>query len=143
MGAAQERNRVVVYRVYDEIWNRGNLYAVDELLAADFKDHTLPPNTPTGRDGYRQLITNLRAALPDLRVEVESILAEDDRVAVRLNAFGTQHGTFLNHPPTHKPIQFSSLTFFTLRDGHITDRFGISDVPAILQQIATAEQNNR
>lgn len=138
-----EQNKSVVQRLIDEVWNKGNLNALDGLLAPTFTDHTMPPNMPNGRDGYRQLVTNFRTAMPDLTFSVQIMLAEGDRVAVQLNAKGTHTANFLEFRPTKQAVNFASLVFFTLQNGKITDRFGVSDVPAVIMQYNAVVEANK
>jgi predicted ester cyclase len=138
-----EQNKSVVRRLFEEVWNKGNLRALDELLAPDFADHTMPPGMPDGRDGYRHLVSTFRAALPDLTFAIQRLLAEDNRVAVQLAVQGTHQGNFLEFRPTHRPVAFFSLPFFVLQNGQITDRFGISDVPSLIMQYNTAVEENK
>lgn len=138
-----EQTKAVVRRLYEDAWNKGNLRALDELLAPNFADHTMPPGMPDGRDGYRQLVTAFRSAVPDLTFTVQSVLSEGDRVAIQLAAKGTHKANFLEFRPTYRPVAFSSIAFFTVQNGKITDHFGISDVPALLMQYNAAVEENK
>jgi predicted ester cyclase len=138
-----EQNKAIVRRLFEEVWTKGNLRTLDELLATDFTDHTVPPGMPGGREGYRQLVTAFRTALPDLTFTVQMLLAEGDRVAVQLAAKGTHKANFLEFRPTNRPVAFASLGFFTVKNGKITDRFGVSDVPAVIMQHNAAVEENK
>jgi ketosteroid isomerase-like protein len=62
----------------------GDLDAVYELLAPDFVDHDAPPGTPPGPEAARAFAGAMIAHHPDLKIEIEDVFGEDDRVALRL-----------------------------------------------------------
>lgn len=61
-------------------------------MAADFRDHEMPPGTPPGPEAALKYRTMLHKAFPDLRVKIEDIIAKGDRVAVRASWTGTHRG---------------------------------------------------
>lgn len=126
---------VLVKRLYEEVWNKGNLDDVDEILAADFFDYNQPPGAPDGREGYKAGVKMIRTAFPDIHFTLDHILAEDDRVAIRLTGSGTHQGDFLGIPATGKRASLESMTFFHFKNGKIAKRWGISDFPRVLQQL--------
>ena len=61
-----EQNKSLFRQFIDEVFNQGNMSAVDELVAPDFVEHEeLPPGIPTDREGVKQLTLMLRSAFPD------------------------------------------------------------------------------
>ena len=70
-----EAHKAVLRRVYEEVWNQGNLALVDELLAPDYVGH-VPPEILTGPEGYRQFVTRFRTVFPDIRFTLEDVVAE-------------------------------------------------------------------
>jgi predicted ester cyclase len=88
-----ERNKRNVRRVFEEGFSLGRLDVVDECLAADARDrHDFDPETPDFRSHLRYIISLLRAGMPDLTATVDDIVAEGDRVAVRVTMTGTHTG---------------------------------------------------
>ena len=81
------RNRALSARYY-EAWNSGDLRIPDEIFAEPFFIHD--PGSPVslvmGPDGVKGRITDYRAAFPDLKIEVEDVVAEGDKVAAGLYA---------------------------------------------------------
>jgi SnoaL-like polyketide cyclase len=65
-----EANKILVHRLYEEVFNRGTLSTVDELLAADYVDHTAFPGTAPGPEGLKQFISLFRTAFPDLHMGI-------------------------------------------------------------------------
>jgi predicted SnoaL-like aldol condensation-catalyzing enzyme len=73
-----------IARSYFERITAGDLGAVDELLTADFVDHDSPPGTPRGPEAAKAFAGAMISHHPELRIEIEDVFGEDDRVALRL-----------------------------------------------------------
>jgi predicted ester cyclase len=88
-----ERNKRNARRVFEEGFTLGRLDVVDECLAADGRDrHDFDAEAPDFRSHLKHIISTLRAGMPDLTATVEDIVAEGDRVAVRVTMAGTHTG---------------------------------------------------
>src|SRR5581483_7158098 len=87
-------NRALVRRWFQEVWNEGLEDRIDELRAPDTVARGLGEGSAESRgsEPFKAFFANLRSAFPDLRVEIEDILAEGDRVAVRIVMEGTHCG---------------------------------------------------
>ena len=81
MTADASGSEALVRQFYDRAWNAEDLTAYDDLVTDDFVDHQAMPGLPSGREGFRQLEVLFRTAFPDVRVEVEDVVAEGDLVA--------------------------------------------------------------
>jgi predicted ester cyclase len=136
-------NIAVFRRLVDELINGGNLAAFDELFAPDFIEHELPPGVPPGREGTRQLFSMLHGAFPDLRAEIEDVVANDDKVVFRMTWRGTQTGSFIDIPPTGKQVAFGVFDMVRVADGKLAEHWGLLDQLSLMQQlgvIPTPEQ---
>jgi predicted ester cyclase len=78
-----EENKAIVRRWTEEGFGKGNLAVADEVVATDFVNHNPVAEQRPGREGLKQAVAMLRGAFPDLRVEIEDMIAEGDRVAIR------------------------------------------------------------
>ena len=125
-----EANKSVVRRFYDEIWNQGKIEVVDEIMDADFEDLFLGQ---TGSDKFKDAITGVRSAFPDLTVEYEDMVAEGDIVVVRITAAGTYQGGLpevLGVPDSligQKILFFTGVDYAEIRDGKIVKGWGSHD----------------
>jgi steroid delta-isomerase-like uncharacterized protein len=129
-----DRNKDIVRRHFEEIYNHGNYDFADECCTPDVLFHDpLWPETPTGPRGLREYAHWARAAAPDLRFEIEDIIAEGDRVAVRYHFSGTQHGPILGIPPTGRFAVMTGLTFYRMKEGRIAEAWVHWDVLAMLR----------
>jgi len=130
-----ERNKAVVRRYAEEIWNRGNLTALDEFVADDYvmRDPGLPDIV--GPEGLREHIAVIRAAFPDHRLEITGIIAEGDEVAWRWQMHGTHVGEFLGVLPTGRRVTMTGIALYRLTDGKVVERHGEADLLGLLEQL--------
>lgn len=129
------KNIELVKQLFEQVWNKGNLSLVDEYLAADFVDYNQPPGSPDGREGYKAGVNMIRTAFPDFQFSLDQVLAEKDHVAICLTGRGTHKGTFIGISPTGKQVSLESMTFVHFQNGKIIKRWGISDIPRVIQQL--------
>ncbi len=136
-----EQNKAIARRYYDEIMNQGNLATIDELMSADFL-FTIPthPDPYHGPDGFKQLVTMLRGAFPDVHLSVEHLLAEGDTVVGHWTGSGTHRGGPLHTvvgdiPPTNKRFTIDGMSWLRIVDGKIVESLANEDTLGLLQQI--------
>ena len=130
-----EQNKSIVRRLVNEAQIAGNVDVIDELLADDFVDHTPLEGLPGTREGVRMLFTALRAAFPDLRVDISEQIAEDEKVVTRKTFSGTHAGPFLGLPPTGSPVSFEVIDILTIRDRKICEHRVVLDKLGLLRQL--------
>lgn len=134
-----EENKALMRRFMEEVVNGKNLAVIDELVTADFVEHEeLPAEAAGGREGVKQFFGALFNAFPDLHATVDDMVAEEDRVAVRGTWRGTHQGEFMGIPPTGKTATFAVFDIVRVRDGKVTDHWGLSDNMALMQQLGVA-----
>jgi steroid delta-isomerase-like uncharacterized protein len=136
-----EQNKRVIRRLYDELFSKWNLAVIDELISPDFIGHEMPPGMPRGPEGVRQFYAGIRAGLPDVRLVVEDMIAEGDKVVVRWRAAATHRGTFLGIPPTGASVSFTGIAVYRLSGGRVVERWvevGLLGVAEQLRAAATA-----
>src|SRR6266702_8775057 len=112
-----EANKASVRRFYNEVFNKKNRAAIEEFIAPNHVDHTLPPGLPAGIEGSKQFITMYLTAFPDLHFTVEDLIAEGDKVVARLTTGGTQQGVFMGIPPTGKHVTSTAIDINRMASG--------------------------
>ncbi len=132
-----EGNKAVIRRLFEEVINPGDLERADELIRADFVEHGPTPGQAPGLEGFKQVNTMLRAAFPDLRLTVEEMVAEGDRVSVRFTARGTHRGEFWGVPPTANRVAWEVISIVRVAGGKIAERWSQSDALGLKQQLGT------
>ncbi len=118
----------------EEIQN-GNLDVIDEAFAPDFVDHDPAPDQGEGAAGLRQFWTSFRTAFPDLKIQIEELVADDDKVAIAYTVSGTHQGDFEGHSPTGKQMSVRGLQITRIEEGMVVERWGMSDLMAIHKQL--------
>ena len=117
-----EQNKATVLRFYEEVWNKGNVDFAFEVFAEDYIRHDLRPTEAlAGPEGQRKIAAEFRAAFPDLRWEVDLILAEGDLVAGCWTAKGTNTGRWGGAEPTGKRAEFSGVNIFRFANGKVIE----------------------
>lgn len=142
-----EDNKVIVRRFYEEVWNKGNITAVDELIAPNHVNHfdspanvSAPGRFLQSREEMKQFIPQFRTTFPDLHLTVELQVAEGDLVVTRVTARGTHKGEyqgleFKGIPPTGKEATWTMTYIDRLADGKIVESWFNEDSVSRLQQV--------
>lgn len=131
---ATDSNKAVVRRFYQAV-DAGDTGSVEAIFAPEWVnvDPAMPPLS--GLDGARQLITLLKRGFPDFSSQVELMVAEGDRVAVRCAHRGTHEGDFMGVPATGKPVAITATGIYTVQEGKLVQNQVIFDAFGLLQQV--------
>jgi steroid delta-isomerase-like uncharacterized protein len=131
-----EQDKALIRRFIEELFNRGNISLANEILAPDFVEHEqLPPGIPAGREGVKALTAGLRSAFPDFKATIEDILAEGDKVVIRMTWRGTHQGEFMGIPATGKRISIGVIDIIRVSGGKAVEHWGQMDAMGLMQQI--------
>jgi steroid delta-isomerase-like uncharacterized protein len=133
--------KAVVRRNTEEVQGCGNFAVFEQLFADDFLDHTPQPGGTPDKDGARQLYKNLRAAFPDFHAEIHWQAADGDRVTTYKTYHGTHRGAFLGVAPTGREIQFETVDVMRVRNGQITEHWGVANLFSLMQQLGALPPN--
>ncbi len=130
-----EENKAIMRR-YFSVFEQGNIDLLDELLAPDYTNHTpATPDLPTGPEGVKGVVSMFRGGMPDLRVVVEDMIAEGDKVATRYTLEGTHEGELFGVPPTGQRLSIKSFTAERVSEGKIREHWRVSDNLDMMQQL--------
>ncbi len=132
-------------RMYDEIFNKGNLDAMDEAFFPDVVFHSPVQREPIhGLDKLKPFVSQLRVAFPDLQVEIQEMISEDDKIAVYYIAKGTHKGDYFGIPPTGRRVEIPELEFhrLSLAEGKVQEMWLVFNVLDVLQQLGIFPRGN-
>ncbi|MFF2951654.1 ester cyclase [Kitasatospora sp. NPDC057965] len=93
------------------------------------------PPTVRGPLALEQVFDTLRRACPDLRVAVEDVIAEEDKVVSRNTVTGTNLGEYLGRPPTGRSVAYQKIFVFRFADGRIAEAWGVVDLLGRLRRL--------
>ena len=141
--SSSEAAKAVVRRNTEEVQGKGRFDVFEELFADDFVDHTPQPNMTPDKAGVRQLYRYIRDAFPDFHAEIHWQLSDGDRVTTYKTYHGTHEGTLFGVAPTHRKIHFESVDVMRVRDGKITDHWGVGNLLSLMQQISSGSPRAR
>jgi predicted ester cyclase len=130
-----EKNKLTVRRIYDEYINQTRSDLLPELVAADYV-------APDGRRGpavFASTIDALRTGIPDIRFEIEDVIAEGDRVAVRWTWSGKHTGTLNGLSPSNRQVKNDGIAIYELRQGKVSRVWLQTDRLGFLQQIGVVD----
>jgi steroid delta-isomerase-like uncharacterized protein len=130
-----EAIKAVVRRNTEQVQGQGDFVLFEELFAEDFVDHTPQPGTTADKAGVRVLYNRLREAFPDFHPEIHWQTVDNDIVTTYKIYHGTHLGDFLGISPTGKTIQFETVDAMRVRNGKITDHWGVANLYSVLQQL--------
>jgi steroid delta-isomerase-like uncharacterized protein len=130
----QSHNKQVIRRAYDEVYNKGNLAKVDELISRDFVVH-LSGDDVHGPEALKGYVTSLREAFPDLEMTIDDQIADGDKVVTRWTARGTHTGSFQGLPPTGKRAAFTGVDIDRFVDGKAVECWTNTDELGLMQQL--------
>jgi steroid delta-isomerase-like uncharacterized protein len=126
----------LVRRFYDQLWNRWDDDAVDEVLAADFAFRGSLGDVTRGRDQWRGYRDTIRSAIPDFHNEIVELVVSGGHAAARLVYSGHHHGTLLGHPGHGASIRYEGAAFFRTGSGQLASAWVLGDVDALRRQLA-------
>jgi len=130
-----EENKALVRRELEEVWNKHNLDAIDEIYAPDFVDHSAPPGMPNDRAGAKARVGAFLGAFPDFKTTIDILVAEGDLVVNRSTSTGTHTGELGGIPATGKRITVTSIAIVRVAGGKIAEVWFESDQMGLMQQL--------
>jgi predicted ester cyclase len=127
--AIQEDSENVARRVYEEIWQKKNFDAIDELVSEDYvlHDPAMPEDEewPSGREGYR-IMAEMGGAMIDGDVEIEQLVPAGDHVTVCWKQTGTHVGQIGGVEPTNEEVTITGIEINRFEDGMLAETWGKS-----------------
>ena len=132
-----EANKALVRRWFKEVWNDGREAAIDELfsdngIAYGLGDTEAPVHGPAE---MKPFVRNLRNTIGDLRISIEDIMAEEDKVMVRMVLEGTHTGNGLGVPPTGRHVRVAGIVLIRVEKGELVEGWNSWDQLGLLRQI--------
>ncbi len=129
-----ETNKELVRRFIKGVFQDLNAQAVDDLVADDFVSHTWGLKGDA-RQALKQVTSGMAGALSDIEFEIEDLIAEADKVAVRLTSSATQTGEFHGLPASGRRYSIGEIHIFRVQDDRIIEHWHQYDLPGLMRQL--------
>ena len=132
-----EANKQLIRRWYEVVWNQQSETGIDEMLAPDCRAHGLSGGDAPliGTEGFKAFHRKFCNAFPDLKISVEDVVAEGDKVAARWKATMTHSGDSLGFPASGKKTTMDGSTLVIIRNGKIAEGWNHMDMGGLFAQL--------
>ena len=133
-----EESKALVRRWFDEVWNKGRVDAISEMLADDGIVHGLSEDASQplrGPSGFLPFHAQFREAFPNIEVSVEDQIAEGEMVATRCSVRGKHAGDSLGFAATGSPVEFTGVAITRIKDGKIVEAWNNFDFMKMYKQL--------
>jgi steroid delta-isomerase-like uncharacterized protein len=126
---------LIIDRYYKELWNQWWYDLIPELLSPEIVFRGSLGVDVRGHEGFRGYMQTVQRAFPDFHNTIEQVIAQNERIAVRLTYRGTHSGPLFGHPATGKRVEYSGIALFRVADTVIREGFVLGDTVALWKQI--------
>jgi steroid delta-isomerase-like uncharacterized protein len=120
---------------FAEAVNTGQFDLFKETVSIENIDHDPARGQVPGPEGYRVFFEGMRIAFPDLKVALETLVADEDSIAIAYTLTGTQNGPLMGIAPTGRRMKIRGMQISKFKEGRMVERWGSSDELGMLQQL--------
>ena len=136
-----EGNKNVVRRLFEEVWNKGNLQVTYELFTPNYTHHDAStPDVGRGPESEKKRATLYRAAFPDFRLTIEDLIADGETVMARWSCRGTHKGDLSGIAPTGKQFTISGVSIARFANGKMAEGWVNWDALGLMQQLGVVPE---
>ena len=136
-----EQNKTAVRRLFDELWNKGNLPVAEELIAPTYTCHDASmTDVGRGPESEKKRVTHYRNAFPDMRLTIEDIITEGETVVARWSYRGQHKGELNGIAPTGKQFAISGVTIARFANGKMVEGYVNWDALGLMQQLGVVPE---
>jgi predicted ester cyclase len=125
---------------FEQIWNNKDASGIERFIAPNYRGFDAA-EVISGIEGYKQHFVTITTGFPDLRITIEAILEEADRVAARWVVEATHTGHFGDIPPTGKRVRMTGIAIARIRNRQIVEEHANSDALGLLKQIGVIPES--
>lgn len=136
-----EQNKTNIRRLFEEVWNKGQLPVADELFAPTYTHHdSSTPDVGRGPESEKKRVTLYRNAFPDIRFTIEDMLAEGETVVARWSCRGTHKGELNGIAPTGKQFNITGISIARFTNGKMFEGYINWDALGLMQQLGVVPE---
>ena len=123
----------LVTNFFERVYNQKEFAYVLEIFSESYHEHT-ETGARSNRD-CQEIIKGACSVFPDLKVEINEVIARGSLAAARVTFTGTHQAEFFGIPATGKTISFEAMEFFRAADGVITESWGSWPIYGMLKDM--------
>ncbi|HWM44865.1 MAG TPA: ester cyclase [Burkholderiales bacterium] len=136
-GSGTMKTDVVLF--YDA-FNRKDPALLERVLSENWVDIPPAPNQPPGAEGAKQILVELTTAFPDLKIRIEDVLQDGNKVIVRSEISGTQRNPLMGFPAKNRKMAIQAIDIHEFKDGKIVRTWHTEDWLTGLHQLGVLGQ---
>lgn len=119
----------LLYRWFDEVWNKGDENAIDQLMTSDSKAHgIITENQPKGAEGFKIFFNDFKRQFQDIRIDIDDVISQDDIESARTTVSAV-------HTETGKRVTFAGMCMVRVADGKIAEAWNNYDFLNLYEQL--------
>ncbi len=132
-------------RIFEDVWNRKNLNAIDDLISANYIHHDANSPAASGIDGYKQFVNYYMNAFPDAHFTIDDAFTDGQNEVTRWTVVGTHEGELAGLPRTGRRFSVTGISIARIANGKITESWNNWDALGLMQQlgVVSAEAKGR
>jgi steroid delta-isomerase-like uncharacterized protein len=128
-----ELNKELVRQAYDAL-NQGDMDRFGEFLSDDFRE-VAHFGMGRNKEDYLANFVNLRTMMPDVRFDIQEVIAEGDRIVVVENYSGTMTGELKGLEPNGRRMSVTAVDIYRTKDGKLTEVLSVLDTASVMEQL--------
>ena len=136
------QNAELSRRIFEDVWNRKNFSAIDDLMSADYVHHDpSSPAVPSGVDGYKQFVNSYMTAFPDAHFTIDDAFTDGQNNEVtRWTVTGTHEGELAGILRTGRRFSVTGISIARIANGKITESWNSWDALGLMQQLGVVSE---
>lgn len=139
MSTTESKNKELAQELPQAIINEGNLDLIDEHFTVGYVGRHSAIPEPFDRGGLKEAITMFRTAFPDLELQFEDVIVDDEKVVRRDRATGTHEGEFMGIEPTGTRVEIPGIDIVRFEDGKVAEEWYQADMMGLMLQLGVIE----
>ena len=128
-------NKTWALRFAEELFDKKNTSAIDDLVSPRFVDHSAPPGMGKDREAFKTFFGMYMSAFPDLEIKIDALMSEADFLTARVRTRGTHKGEFMGIAATGKEFEIMEIHIIRLADGKMVEHWGLEDNLSLFTQL--------
>jgi steroid delta-isomerase-like uncharacterized protein len=130
-----DKNKAICRLFFDELLNKANYSIIEQLVDPDVISHDPFPGQAKGAKGLLDTMKLFHTAFPDMKIIMNDMVAEEDRVMSKFTVTGTHKEEFMGIHATGKKISYEEVVILRLADEKIVEHWAVADALSLMQQI--------